>query len=1682
MSQRKFKRNIVFSYLIIPILLLLCKVTAFGQMNFNGHLVFGHEWIDPKKDYFKFSLDKDAIYRLDYKLLLNSGIPVGTLQASKFQLFHLGEEIDVYISTEGVMQLGDYIEIWATKNRGELDRALFKNSGDIFNPAYSLFTDVTAYYLSWSDQNSSHRISLIQNDISNSIPEDEYCLVKETIVYNENSIKRSVGTQRVEKFPDFDAAQGYGTSFFNNRTFVLNFPKFYKNDIPAKIRYRMTGDGQDASAHKVDIFINNTLADKIVFPGYTVLQNELTIPADSLSVKKDLKFVANGFAEDRVSVAQIEIIYPKLFDFEKKKMASFSIPASPIRKFLVLKSFDGGNEMTLFNKTHNFYIRSNKEANDLYTINLPPATNERDLIIWNDSEVIKISHLTKIKFDIPVPDNYDYLILSHPKLMGDGSGTNSIQEYADYRQSAEGGSHKVHVVNVTTLFDLFGYGIPTHSIALRNYFQYLKNINPNLKEVFIIGKGLEYPVYRKNVAEADSFLFVPTYGLPAADGLLVADSFRIQNFAIGRLPAINVGEVKAYLEKVKLHERYLENTKHDIEHREWIKRVMHLSGGRPGDYGIIRSQLEGMENIIEQNQFGADVTTFYKESSGPIQVSQTEEIKKLINSGVSYISFMGHSAPSTLDFNIESVQSLNNKPRFPAFMALGCYAGQMFQNFKSISEEYNLAQDKGSIVYLSNSTAGLIPILSVYGNELYDQMGGDLYGSTLGKIVQEVNKTMLAFSGEAIQTQALSISFNGDPAIRFHLNPKQDYTPDTKTIQTAPKTIHSSLPEFNFSFDIINLGRSYQDSITVLIVQESPDGEKTKIIEQKYLAPAFRKNYTFKIPVYGDASIGFNKLYVTLDPDNEIAELPNPEAELNNSFQFTTGELSYNYYVSSNIAQALFPEEFSIVTSDQPHLYAYNGNTFAPVTNYTFEIDTTAYFNSSFKKTKTVTQTGASIEWQTGINLIPEKVHYWRVSQIDSLTGRPTWDQSSFIFLPNESHGWNQSHFFQYKRDSFINLILEEPARTFEYQKSLLDIRITNAHMPLPNFARPRIFLGGEEEFDMDFNYRSYPNIKSGLLVSVIDPLNGKLWINKTGTDHNSYNGGYNFSDKKFFFFYSETQEQRGRFISFVKNVIPDDHIIIIHVFSVNNNSYFSNTWEADGTENIYSVLTQFGARQINDLKILDDLPYILIFQKNNSNYEIKEAIGNETEKLEITHKFEFPLTNGQLFSTVIGPSSSWNTFLWNRTQLDTTEDVEYIQIYGVDTSGLETDLFGNIEAAKMDLSSINTSQYPFLKLSWTSSDTVSRSPSNLDYWRILYEGLPDIAFNPAFHYTVNKDTLNQGENFLVEIAAINLSHYDMDSLLVKFTLLNESNQGVSTFKKFLPVNSFESIQVIFNTSTSGQAGLMRLLIELNPDQDQKERITFNNVAELTYYVLGDVRRPLLEVLFDQKQIFDGELVSAKVDIGIYLRDEIFSAALTDTSLFEIWIIDPNDRSHRIYINQNNVTFTPSNSLSGGTKNEANVIIKNNFVLDGYYQLIVRAKDLSGNSSSSGEYIISFQVINKQAISNILNCPNPFITGTKFLYTLTGSDIPAFYKIQLFNVSGILVKEISQEELGPLCIGTHLTNYTYYGEDASGNRLAKGLYLYQLIAKDNNGKDLEKYGEDTKQNNKNDFGKMVILR
>jgi len=289
-----------------------------------------------------------------------------------------------------------------------------------------------------------------------------------------------------------------------------------------------------------------------------------------------------------------------------------------------------------------------------------------------------------------------------------------------------------------------------------------------------------------------------------------------------------------------------------------------------------------------------------------------------------------------------------------------------------------------------------------------------------------------------------------------------------------------------------------------------------------------------------------------------------------------------------------------------------------------------------------------------------------------------------------------------------------------------------------------------------------------------------------------------------------------------------------------------------------------------------------------------------------------------------------------------------------------------------------------------------------------------------------------------------------------------------------------------FTLDTKSYPGSNTLYVDFNPDNDQPEQYLFNNFLYKNFYVRYEARNPLLDVTFDNVHILNDDIVSAKPHIQIKLQSQSQFLLLTDTASVSVQLRYPDGSMHAYGFNNDTLRFTPATS---GSNNAATVDFTPAFTKQynpegDEYQLIVTGKDANGNTAGTTPYRISFKVITKAMISNMLNYPNPFTTSTAFVFTITGSDVPQNIKIQILTITGKIVREITKEELGPLHVGRNITEFKWNGTDMYGARLANGVYLYHVVT-NLNGKSLDKYtsaDDNTAQYFNNGYGKMYLMK
>lgn len=1687
---------------------------------------YGNEWIDYSQKHCKVKVNADGWYRISYAALRGVYPDISFINPADFVMYYRGKTVPIFVSANIVFTNTDYIEFFGQKNDGALDSALYA-PGNHTNPNYSLFTDSSVYFLTLRPNTANPRYVEIVNNLSGTLPPKESYFYHTATTNYLNAFSEGkpylIGLEMLTR-ANFEGGEGWGSGWINPSSALFNTAinttaKYTDPNLPATITYSYHSFSDDN--HIIDIKYNGSSFYSSNHVGYKFDNFSQTIANSNVLATNTISFDEQGTGssgtQNKVHFASLK--YPRQFVFDSTRTFGFTLIDNNAPRYLEITRFLNSNSKPiLYDVTNGLIIKSIDSVNSYPKRFLLPAyAGERKMYMRADvaATLITINTIDTIRFTDFSQSQGDYILLTNRDFSALYNQRDYTEEYAKYRRSANGGGHQVVKVYIDEIYDQFNYGTLKSPLAVQNFITFAKDkwTQTAPKYLFILAKGRMYQDCRNNASAAYKGCYVPTFGSPPSDYMLSATrSSNIPRLAVGRVACLSAADIKIYLDKIKEYEtqqRLYKDPYQTKKDKLWMKNVLHFSGGKDAyQQAIFKYYLDQYRAILEDSLWGVKVDTFVKKYNVPIDNSMSNLIKQKVNNGVSLMTFFGHSAAASFEFDINPVNLWTNKGKYPVILSNGCYSGQIHAATAGYPEQYTLTADKGIIALMATPSVSVSDKLHNYSTRLMKGIAISDYNQPLGIQMQNTAKDIFNHAispvgiGEEIVAQEMTL--HGDPALKLNQYDSADYQIDSSSILFSPEVLDASLDSFDVNIDITNLGKAFTDTIAICFTRSIKDinNQTINYNYRKFVkAPYYRGITSFRLPtrITPELGLGENAFSAFVECDNITPEL----SETNNGYQRNVSILAEDII-------PIFPYEFAIVPKQYPTLAASTVNPFAPLLRYRFQIDTTERFNSPLLTQTTVTQVGGVVHWHLPIVMKDSTVYYWRVSK-DSLSPnrRYNWKKSSFLYLKDEYPGWNQSHYFQYLKNSYPDYVYLDTTRIFKFVDDIISIGVTSGWCDMQRGPLSFFDLGwSRNSVDMHVYGNGHCGHNAGLTFAVIDSATGQNMISKNnpgqsfdakyGNYHCANNGDQYGFDFHIYGMHPSWGIPWGQVVSrFLDSIPPSSYVLM---YSTNVVEWY----KADST--LMQKLAAMGAISLPRYRS-DSLkaPYICFTQKGNPGFA-NEVIGSNYNTA-IYKNYALPVRwyQGTYKSKVIGPAREWGSMHWRYHSLDNPSiDSQYVTIIGIDNNGNENEIH-TTTTLDSTINWINPVQYPYIRLKFTTKDNANRTPSQLDYWRVLYKKVPEAAINPAAHFVLNKDSFSVGDTLRIEVALENVTEYDMDSMYTYNKLENlATNTNINTPITYDSLLAFDTIILKYNVPINSNLydGNNKITIEANPEnitEHQLEQYHFNNYAILKFFADEDRINPLLDVTFDGRHILNGDLVSSKPKILISLKDENKYLALNDTSLMQVYLRYPGEtQARKIQYDNQIMTFFPATG-NISKNNQARIELNPELLADGTYELLVKDEDRNGNNSSNNDtkflgnsyydYRIMFEVMNKSTISNVLNYPNPFSTATRFVFTVTGSEIPDYMKIQIMTVTGKVVKEITKEELGPIRVGTNITEYAWDGRDQYGDKLANGVYFYRVITKlhDDDIERLQSSSRILQQSDfdkyfKKGFGKMVILR
>jgi len=1651
-----------------------------------------NEWIHYNQQYFKFPVSKEGIFRID-STTLAAQYNLSNTNPKNFQLFFKGKEQFLFIKGEADNKINknDYLEFYLNPLAGDVDSLLYTNIKYVPNPYGSIFNDTLYAFLSLNNSFTNKRYQLETDTAfaSYNAPPYFYCEKINAFTEAYNYVQEFTYDVSDSRYTQ---AEGRAKRFSMNGSVSSAFSSlnpYTAASLPAYITVNFSGESVSNLAgidHQIRMSYldqnNNSvpLYDSL-FRGYVPVRKKFTLSSQNIGNSSNIsinsvaspQFSSIPNFKNSTAIHYMHLFYPHTLNFSNENFYKLFLDNNALstKSTFNLTGFNAGstNSVLLYDINNGKKIPTVVSPTQLKMV-IPNATGKMTCILLAESRVDSIKTLTKVSqagtfnnFKTSI-GNKPYLIIYHKKLEA------SASDYKNYRQSPAGGSFNVIAADIKELYEQFSYGINKHPLAIKNFVKFLNDsLASKPQYVLLIGKGVEQTGLSNSTQNLN---LVPTMGYPASDVLLTSSLSQALNntyypdIPIGRIAATTNSQVSNYLSKVLEHE--------GTGAEDWKKRVLHFVGGdSPNLSATLEAYMKGYEQTIADTLFGGEVITYKKNTTSPIQISISDSIKNLINGGAALLNFFGHGSQEGFDQAIDDPNTYNNKGKYPFIIANSCYSGNIHtNNVLSVSEKFVFIPQKGSIGFLATTSYGFPYALNNYTSLFYEALSKTNYNKGIGDIIKQAVFNNSASNDNITKFTGTDMTLHGDPALKISNGELPDYQLKNNDISFNLKKFSDSL---GIRINMKNSGKAIRDSITVKIDRIFANGDLSVVLKT-VKAPLFKDSLVFFMALDFNRGIGLNKFKVKLDQLNSVAE----SAETNNS---TIGTV--DLFVPGGDIIPVYPYKYAIVPKTNTiALKASTTDPFAPSVSYRFQLDTSDRFINPIQSTL-INSSGGVVNWIVNLPMADSTVYFWRVSR-DSISPSKAfaWRESSFQTI-GAKQGWSQAHFNQYKNDAYQYVSYAKDARQFIFQNTKHSLLTRTGIHPFLNLSQFNYFFNNEKKEDWSSAF-------NGWNFAVFDSVTGIPWETRHAPNVSSGPGFYNncveHEPPRYVFSFGAVSAcgspptWKTDMENFL-NAIPANNYVLGY-----NTSFFGPNYSSTSSygNSLYTAFESIGAKNIRT--VADSLPYILFGKKGMTAGQAHVSIGANKQSLLLQNdSITTAWNSGYVASEIIGPAYKWGSLHWRTKSIENTAgDTTILKVIGVRANG-QMDTLATFSKDSSDVLALNkyvdADAYPSLKLVAFMRDNVYHTSPQLKRWQVIYDEAPECAINPLKGFSSINDTLQEGDEVSFRFPIENIGTKNFKDSLVFTYWIEDNNRNKTLLPEKMKTPGFAPGQVLIDTVKINSYQLLgnnALWIYVNPLQNlkyQNEHASFNNIGRYAFKVNKDIANPLLDVTFDGIRILNGDIVSSKPSILISLKDENKFLALNDTAAFTLYLQAPNQTTQqRIYFNQS-LQFTPANL----PKNSCSILYTPILPIDGKYTLSVQARDRSRNASGTQDYRIQFEINNKPTVTSVLNYPNPFSTSTKFVFTLTGSEVPEVFTIRIITITGKVVKEITRSELGYVHIGRNISEYAWDGRDNFGDRLGNGVYLYHVVTK-LNGVSVEKSNTGADKYFVKEYGKMVLMR
>ncbi len=1670
----------------------------------NGPAAMGNYWYDPNKNYFKIYLKNKGVYRLSFDQLVAAGVPIqGGVESDKLELINEGNSVplDVVDGGDAIFNSGDYLKFvgYPSSPTPYCKTDIYNNSNIYW---FSYQSDTLSSRYSYNDGFPNNYQSTLNSTLKtlqfekDSIYEplgrassgniDHWYWDK---VYGSHGVETYAFTDRFQNLPNFVDGSHYlkvQVNLTGMNTYGCSpdhIASFRLNDHSIGT---LVWDGQ-----------SNATFQKIVF-----------VSSDSIPIYSNgnyLTIATNGENCDASQSDELRMNWYSLeyWGFNRTLGNHFDFTSPPdsngVIRFLVWQWTK--DNMKIYVPSKNKCIVNPQIINDQdKSVLFVDTVNSRTEYFCASSDYFL--NVDSIVEDVPadlrnLSNEADYIIITHPDFMEAALRLKALRE----NQYPDSGITEPHVkiVDINQIYDEFSYGLLKPQ-ALRDFVSYAFNNwkSPAPAYVVLLGDmSHDYrqllPTSRPNFIPSLPY-FVYPYGIAPSDNLIVdvAGNDLAPDLAIGRLSCETPAEAGILLDKLENYPQ--DNTKY------WKEDVMLAASGLSADdephyhFNLYSNSLANTY-LIPNGIHPSRIFNFPTNHQDSMYIGGGLKIRQEIDEGVVVGNYYGHGGGYQWDliFTSDDIAALNNPGRLPLILSVTCYTAH-FDDQDVFGEQFNKLPGKGSIGFFGNTVLTYWPIGAIIDEAIFNQIFNNR-NYVVGKALFEAKNDV---SGGYYDSQITLLTYLGDPGLKLALPDKPDFviTPSDISLSVNNPLANDTT---QIKVKIRNLGVTFpNDSVNVQIFASTAD---TGYLVSTNKLPNFGEEDSVIVDWVPTESA----LYTIRVEVNELDPIPEEDHSDNiDSSSFVVYNISQAnvLYPQDGFSTSDTNIKFRFV--DIGHYLDLNLTYFIEIDtslNFSPPMDSSGAVAPAdglldWVSPKLIPNV---YFWRVRIDDGVNKGE-WSSTRSFSIMNNPVpgfYSHSNGLKMFN-SYNVNYS-------DSLGSLILntsllpphpsnERFIDDIELNDAVFDtvgqtaITTDGTYIYFANiwyYAEQRDPGGKSMIYKVGTGYNgtikgqfygALPDFNERIGNSIVYCTDGNIYATINDPYHlrfiNPLTGDTGTVDVPPGLLNWETgRPTPGSF--YLK--FDGEYMYNLTLFdSSGNNKYVLRTLDPFNNWQKVKPDLEMSSRSysgFSDFFAADDYIYPTEYYESNLMRNIRISDGAYEEEWIIFSPFQryyawcydwdhnvviaakypgygtpkfsrfqgsYIDSKGRFTTQDIGPASAWNNISYNFYQ--NSSGIFSNILLGLNRTTKNYDTLAVNIPNNYSLENISSTDYKYLKLFVNMKDTTFNTSNPLQFkdLHVDYDGLPEIMVTKNDLY-VSPDSVLQGLNSTVHLSLKNIGFVPADSVSVK-VYFNDSDSAIFNSVVDLAPDSSASIQHTFSTTPYILDNSMKEVAHY----PKSEYFTFDNVIQKPFFIVRDSTNPVFNITFDGKEIINGDLVSAKPEVVITLKDN--SPLPLDTSYFTL--IHTNDGvANILHFSDPDLNYT----YTGYPNSEAK-IIWHPALNQGEHILEILAKDASGNFFDSTSYRVTFEVVTEYDLRDVYNYPNPFTNGTYFTFKVTGDKLPDELYVKIYTVAGRLIRTIN---IPSSALGQNIgfKKIFWDGKDEDGDEIANGVYFYKMIYK-----------------------------